>query len=412
MSSASCRADGFQLIVAGALLSIALNPVLFGWVDPLEARLRVNPLMIATPGLASRATSPTCRADPDADGATPSPLRLHAVLCGYGQVGRLVARALERRGFTYVVISQQRAEVEALRARGIAALLGEASNIELLERAHVEHARVVIVASSDPHLNHLIVERAKAINPSVDFVVRTGSDEETAQLRAISPKVQTVLGQRELAVQIARYSLRRFGVNAAEAEAIAQGLRGRPIAPGRAAAVRVRMGSLQRTTSRRRAPGAGPPVGRWLTDGRGDGARGSASSGLKAVRRALLRSRAPRPRSRIAPRRGTSRARQAMRMATAVTATMMVEIALISGVTPNRICAVDVQRQRAAPDPGVEADDDEVVDAEREGDHPAGDDAGKMSGRVTCGRRPTPTRRGRATPPRGAGSGRPPVPGR
>ena len=167
----------------------------------------------------------------DADGRDETPLRLHAVLCGYGQVGRLVARALERRGFTYVVISQQRAEVEALRARGVAALLGEASNVELLERAHVEHARVVIVASSDPHLNHLIVERAKALNPSVDFVVRTGSDEETAQLRAISPKVQTVLGQRELAVQIARYSLRRFGVNAAEAEAIAQGLRGRPIAP-------------------------------------------------------------------------------------------------------------------------------------------------------------------------------------
>src|SRR5207344_3139790 len=91
----------------------------------------------------------------DIDGRATTALRLHAVLCGYGQVGRLVARALERRGFTYVVISQQRAEVEALRARGVAALLGEASNIEMLERAHVEHARVVIVASSDPHLNHL-----------------------------------------------------------------------------------------------------------------------------------------------------------------------------------------------------------------------------------------------------------------
>ena len=64
-----------------------------------------------------------------------APLRLHAILCGYGQVGRLVARALDRRGFTYVVISQQRTEVEALRARGIQALFGEASNIELLERA-------------------------------------------------------------------------------------------------------------------------------------------------------------------------------------------------------------------------------------------------------------------------------------
>ena len=60
-------------------------------------------------------------------------------------------------------------------------------------------------------------------------MVRTHGDEETAQLRAISPKVQAVHGQRELAVQMARYSLRRFGVNAVEAEAIAQGLRGRPV---------------------------------------------------------------------------------------------------------------------------------------------------------------------------------------
>ncbi|MFL5669509.1 MAG: cation:proton antiporter [Chloroflexota bacterium] len=227
-------AEGFQLLVAGALLSIALNPVLFAWVDPLEARLRVHPLMIRLQAwrAGDLAVLPAMTASEGDDaGDALTPLRLHAVLCGYGQVGRLVARALERRGFRYVVISQQRAEVESLRARGVAALLGEASTIELLERAHVEHARVVIVATSDPHLNHLIVERAKAINPSVDFVVRTGSDEETAQLRAISPKVQTVLGQRELAVQIARYSLRRFGVNAAEAEAIAQGLRGRPLAP-------------------------------------------------------------------------------------------------------------------------------------------------------------------------------------
>ena len=95
-----------------------------------------------------------------------APLRLHAILCGYGQVGRLIGRALDRRGFTYVVISQQRTEVEGLRARGVHALFGEASNIELLERAHVEHARLVIVASSDPQVSPLIVERAKALNPA------------------------------------------------------------------------------------------------------------------------------------------------------------------------------------------------------------------------------------------------------
>jgi monovalent cation:H+ antiporter-2, CPA2 family len=244
--------EGFQLIVAAALLSIALNPLLFHFVDPLEARLRADPLV--TRLLEWRAGDLAHLEPVAADG----PLRLHAILCGYGQVGRLVARALDRRGFTYVVITQQRAEVEALRARGIEALFGEASNIELLQRAHVEHARLVIVASSDPHVSPLIVERAKALNPALDFVVRTHGDEETAQLRAISPKVQAVHGQRELAVQMARYSLRRFGVNAVEAEAIAQGLRGRPVSavlarpPSRWSRFRVRRADLGRPSTDRR----------------------------------------------------------------------------------------------------------------------------------------------------------------
>jgi monovalent cation:H+ antiporter-2, CPA2 family len=222
LSSGLLPAEGFQLIVATALLSIAVNPLLFRWVDPLETRLLASARLtrVLERRAGELALLPTA-----ADEGT---LRLHAILCGYGQVGRMIGGALERRGFTYVVITQQRGEVERLRARGVAALYGEASNVELLERAHVESARVVIVASSDPPVTHLIVARAKALNPALDFVVRTHSDEEIAQLRALSPKVQAVHGQRELAVQMARYSLRRFGVNAAEAEAIAQGLRAHP----------------------------------------------------------------------------------------------------------------------------------------------------------------------------------------
>ena len=68
-------------------------------------------------------------------------------------------------------------------------------------------------------------------NDNVDIVVRTHNDIEAAQLRSLGAKVQVVHGERELAVQMARYALRRFGVSATEAEAIAQGLRGRAVAP-------------------------------------------------------------------------------------------------------------------------------------------------------------------------------------
>jgi CPA2 family monovalent cation:H+ antiporter-2 len=145
-------------------------------------------------------------------------------------VGRLIGPALERRGFRYVVITQQRDEVDALRRRGMIALYGDAANPEVLELAHIERARLVIVATPDAHETRLIVERTRALNPDVDFVVRTHSDTEAAHLRSLSSRVQAVHGERELAVQMARYSLRRFGVSATEAESIAQGLRGRPVA--------------------------------------------------------------------------------------------------------------------------------------------------------------------------------------
>ena len=221
--------EGFQLIVAGALMSITVNPLVLRSIEPLEARLRAMP---AVANLMRRRAGQLG----ELDEGTRSGLRLHAIISGYGRVGRLIGPALERRGFRYVVVTQRRDEVDGLRARGIPAIFGDAANAEVMEMAQIRHARLVIVATSDPNETRLIVERCQALTPEMDFVVRTHSDTEAAYLRAMGGKVQPVHGERELAVQMARYALRRFGVSATEAEAIAQGLRGRAaIAPPAAA---------------------------------------------------------------------------------------------------------------------------------------------------------------------------------
>jgi monovalent cation:H+ antiporter-2, CPA2 family len=214
--------EGYQLIVAGSLLSITLNPLLFWLIPPLEAGLRENRIVEA---LTARRAGELARLRPEER----ETLRQHAIICGYGRVGRLIGPALERRGFRYVVITQQRDEVDRLRSGGVTAIYGDASNREMLEMAGLRDARLVIVATSDPHETRLIVERVHAHNANVDLVVRTHSDTEAAHLRALGGKVQAIHGERELAVQMARYALRRFGVSAAEAEAIAQGLRGRAV---------------------------------------------------------------------------------------------------------------------------------------------------------------------------------------
>jgi len=222
-------AAGYQLIVAGALISIAVNPVLFALIPPVERRLRASPAVAA---FMDRRAGDLGRLPLEEQAG----LRLHAIVCGYGRVGRLLGPAFERRGFRYVVITQQRDEVDRLRRRDVTAIYGDAANPEVLGMAGIATARLVVVATSDPTETRLIVERVREQNAGVDLVVRTHSDTEAAHLRSLGGKVQAVHGDRELAVQMARYALRRFGISATEAEAIAQGLRGRPVAvpePGR-----------------------------------------------------------------------------------------------------------------------------------------------------------------------------------
>jgi hypothetical protein len=137
----------------------------------------------------------------------------------------MIAAALERRGFRYVVLSSDRREVERLRQRDIPALFGDAANPELLHAAGVERARVVIVALSDGHAARLIVDRTRALAPRAALVVRTHSGSEALHLGTLGQSVQAVHAEREVAVQMTRFSLRRFGVSAQEVEAIAQGLR-------------------------------------------------------------------------------------------------------------------------------------------------------------------------------------------
>ena len=88
--------------------------------------------------------------------------------------------------------------------------------------------RVIVVAIPDEHAAHLIVEHARELNPRIALVVRTHSVHHTRRRSAgVEGNVQAIHGELELGVQMTRYTLRRFGVSAIEAEAVAEGLRGR-----------------------------------------------------------------------------------------------------------------------------------------------------------------------------------------
>lgn len=212
-------ADAYQLVVAGALLSITINPVLFAAVDPLDMWLK------ARPGVRRRLDRGGGRLAVPGPGH--EPMSGHAVICGWGRVGRTVAQALDHRGFGYVVLEEHRPTVEGLRARGVRALYGDIADADLLEHADLRRARVLVFAAYDPPAAEFAVEHARRVNPRIEIVVRVETPEEARRLLDRGA-AQTVEGERELAVQMARYTLRRFGVTSREVEAIAQGLRRRP----------------------------------------------------------------------------------------------------------------------------------------------------------------------------------------
>jgi monovalent cation:H+ antiporter-2, CPA2 family len=157
-------------------------------------------------------------------------LRDHVVVIGYGRVGAPVAEELAIHGVPHVVVEQTRERAEALRQRGLPVIYGDATRPEVLAEAHLERARLIVVAAPDAFQTRAILALARRLNPTVDVIMRTHSDDERVFLEANGAE-RALVGERELAVSLTRHALRRFGV-AHDMEAVAERtLGGRDPAP-------------------------------------------------------------------------------------------------------------------------------------------------------------------------------------
>ena len=193
-----------DLILAGALFSITLNPFLFAALPAIERWLRARPRLI---GVLERSGGPGIAPQQEA----PAPLRDHAIIVGHGRVGSTITPVLVREGLPFLVVERDRPRFEAMRAQGVPVIFGDAMAPGLLESAGVEHARLLIVATPDSYLARRAVEIARQRNPGIDIVVRTHSYEELARLRA-EHSGRIIMGEHELARAMLHYALRHFGV--------------------------------------------------------------------------------------------------------------------------------------------------------------------------------------------------------
>jgi CPA2 family monovalent cation:H+ antiporter-2 len=199
--------EGQSLIVAGALISIALNPLVFTMVEPVRA------WVLRRSALARRLET---RADPTA--ALPMSterkyLEGQVVLVGHGRVGRRIAQALGARGIPFVVAEQNREQVERLREQGIAAVSGDAAEPEVLVQAHIATAAMLVIATPDPVKTRRMIETARTLNPAIEVVLRTHGEEEAMMLRK-EDIARVFFGEEELAKGMASHVLERFAPGA------------------------------------------------------------------------------------------------------------------------------------------------------------------------------------------------------
>ncbi len=190
--------QGRDLILAGALISISLNPAFFhgskwiyGWVaknpkasrifninDDDLAHLREDEIKSLKKGL--------------------------VILVGHGRVGRHISQNVQLSKIDLVIVDANRERVEALREQGMHAIAGDATHAETLREAAIERAFAILVAVPNPFEGRKIVEAAREIHPTIRVLVRAHSDEEMEYFAEQGVDL-AVMGPREVGRRMVEY---------------------------------------------------------------------------------------------------------------------------------------------------------------------------------------------------------------
>ena len=175
---------GRDLILAGAIFSIMLNPLVFAVVDWLTARLEMP--QTASP------TAATAEPIPVTD------LQDHTILVGYGRVGSIVGDALHQRNAPFLAVEASDDMVAKLKQRGIEALMGNAARASVLRATNPAGARSLVIAIPEAFEAGQIVEQARAANAGIQIIARAHSDAEVDHLKGLGADI-VIMGEREIA---------------------------------------------------------------------------------------------------------------------------------------------------------------------------------------------------------------------
>jgi len=203
---------GFSLLVACALVSISLNPFLFGALDGLEARLRRRPVLWRL--LNARGSRRYAAANAETAAAVASVDPPLAVVVGYGPVGRAVDEALRQAGTRTVVIDLNMDTVAELNARDCQAIFGDASHSSILAQAGLARASHLVVTLPHSVNRTPMIAAARQLNPACRIFVRARYLRERGDLELVGTNA-VCFEEVEAAVALTSLVLEDLGADAA-----------------------------------------------------------------------------------------------------------------------------------------------------------------------------------------------------
>ncbi|MBL8120500.1 MAG: cation:proton antiporter, partial [Anaerolineae bacterium] len=191
--------DQYGLILAGAVISIIINPLMFRAIPQIEGLLQ------RLPGLWSGM---------ERGGPTPEPLHMglrdHVVIVGFGRVGQHVGKVLDQLGLPYLVVEQDAARAKEIQQGGAKTLLGDAANSEILTHVGLDEAHAMVVTVPNEVTAELIVATAHDQAPTLPIIARAGTESGVKRLAEHGAR-HIIHPELEGGLEIVRHTLLTLG---------------------------------------------------------------------------------------------------------------------------------------------------------------------------------------------------------
>jgi CPA2 family monovalent cation:H+ antiporter-2 len=191
--------DQYGLILAGALLSIVVNPLMYRLIPAVERLVERIPLLSRR----MRRGEPVYEAHVEE-------MSNHVVLVGYGRVGKHIAGVLDRLDYPYLVVEQDISYAAEIQQEGVETLIGDAANSGILTHAGLAHACALVVTVPNETTAELVVVAARDLAPELPIVARAETESGVQRLAALGAR-HVIQPELEGGLEIVRHTLLILG---------------------------------------------------------------------------------------------------------------------------------------------------------------------------------------------------------